>query len=75
MNPGSVCRHLKIAGRVTIRDSFTSPDSNPEIATLPRGLSVFDFGAAFSIPDKRSCGIEVLEGAYLPLRNPENPRN
>jgi hypothetical protein len=41
----------------------------------PRGLSVFDFGAAFSIPDKRSCGMKVLEGAYLSLRNPENPRN
>jgi hypothetical protein len=32
---------------------------------------VFDLGAAFSIPDKRSRGIEVLEGAYLPLRNPK----
>jgi len=41
----------------------------------PRGLSVFDFGRAFSIPDKRSRGTEILEGAYLPLRHPENPRN
>jgi len=41
----------------------------------PRRLSVFDFEAAFSISDKRSNGTEVLEGAYLPLRNPENPRN
>ena len=41
----------------------------------PRGLSMFDFGAAFSIPNKRSRGTEVLEGAYLPLRNPQNPRN
>jgi hypothetical protein len=41
----------------------------------PRGLSVFDFGGTFSIPDKWSRGTEVLEGAYLPLRNPENPRN
>jgi hypothetical protein len=41
----------------------------------PRGLSMVDFGAAFSIPDKRSRGTEVLEGAYLRLRNPQNPRN
>jgi hypothetical protein len=31
----------------------------------PRGLSVSDFGVAFSIPDKRSHGIEDLEGAHL----------
>src|SRR6202035_4490314 len=41
----------------------------------PRGLSVFDFGIAFSIPDKRSRGTKVFEGVNLPLRNPENPRN
>jgi hypothetical protein len=36
---------------------------------------VFDFGAAFSIPDKRLCAIKALEGAYLPLPNPENTGN
>jgi hypothetical protein len=41
----------------------------------PCGLLVFDFGAAFSILDKRSRGAEFLEGAYSPLRNPESPRN
>lgn len=41
----------------------------------PCRLPVFDLGTAFSIPDKRSRGTEVLEGAYFPLRNPENPRN
>ena len=40
-----------------------------------RGLLVFDFGGAFSIPDKGSRGTELLEGAYLPLRNPENTRD
>ena len=61
------------------RDGFLAesyaawPLHSPKPAT--RGLLVFDFGAAFSIPDKWSSGTEVLEGAYLPLRNPENPRN
>ena len=37
----------------------------------PVGLSVFDLGAAFSIPDKRSRWTEVLRGAYIPLPIPK----
>jgi hypothetical protein len=32
---------------------------------------MFVFGAAFSIPDKRSRAIEVLKGAYLPIAIPK----
>jgi hypothetical protein len=35
---------------------------------------VFDFGEAFSIPDKRSRGIQVLGGTYLPLRDPKTKK-
>jgi hypothetical protein len=66
--------HSEIGPQEILAESDAAwPLHSPKPA--PRGLSVFDFGAVFSIPDKRSRGIEVLEGAYLPLRNPENPRN
>jgi hypothetical protein len=69
MNPGSVCRHLKIAGRVTISRFFHVATQQPEVAThpvsrpLPGVASILEIHPSFFV---RAVG-QIAKGGKVEL--------